>query len=136
MHTDSKTVRDYLEQLDLDYLVEKMCDESYPMPRWTESDARTGIEFYKNFLLLNFLHRGTPLVPTREIDEFWHNHILHTREYMRDCDAIFGHYLHHRPAVPGKDTASLARDYQRTKELYLAEFGQPYGLIDRGQVSA
>lgn len=125
--------REYLARLDLNYIVEKMCHASYPLPRWTKQDALQCMQFYKNFLLLNKLHHGTPLVPTREIDEFWHNHILYTKEYMQDCEQLFGHYLHHRPATPGKDDTGLAADYQRTKELYLAEFGEVYGLIDQAK---
>jgi hypothetical protein len=31
------------------------------------------------------------------VDEIWHQHILDTHAYHRDCDAIFGSYLHHFP---------------------------------------
>jgi hypothetical protein len=30
-------------------------------------------------------------------DLFWHLHILDTNRYAKDCDVLFGHYLHHNP---------------------------------------
>lgn len=66
----------------------------------------------------------TPLVPTREIDEFWHNHILYTREYARDCECIFGKFLHHDPSLPDEDVQVLVDQFHVTKQLYFDEFKQ------------
>jgi hypothetical protein len=117
--------REYLARLDLSYLVNAMCAEHYPLPRWSQQDAEHCIKLYKNFLLLHHLHPGVTLVPTKEIDECWHNHILHTKKYHRDCEQIFGHHLHHDPAQPGEDDAGLVNAYQHTKELFLQAFGYP-----------
>lgn len=117
----------YLEQLDLTYIITAMCAPEYPLPRWQTADAIRCAQVYKNFLLLQKKHLPLPLVPTKSIDEFWHNHILYTREYFHDCEQIFGHYLHHAPASPTENTTQLIDDYSRTKELYLAEFGEVYG---------
>ena len=121
--------RTYWHTLDLTYLADVMCADSYPLPRWTQSDALRCVQLYKNFLWLNKLHPGTALVPTREIDECWHNHILYTKNYLHDCLHLFGHYLHHDPKKPGDDDAALAQDYLHTKALYLQEFNQPLSLI-------
>ncbi len=40
--------------------------------------------------------------PSRDVDKIWHAHILHTREYMQDCQEYFGHYFHHTPDNGGK----------------------------------
>ncbi len=32
-----------------------------------------------------------------DMDEIWHAHILHTREYAEDCVRYFGYFLHHQP---------------------------------------
>lgn len=31
------------------------------------------------------------------VDELWHSHILHTRDYANFCDKAFSHMLHHLP---------------------------------------
>lgn len=122
-----EAAKDYLDQLDLNYIAKAMCAPEYPLPRWQEDDALRCVQLYKNFLYLQKKHLPQPLVPTREIDEVWHNHILYTQQYFRDCEQIFGHYLHHAPASPTEETAKLVDDYLRTKALYFAEFGEVYG---------
>lgn len=36
-------------------------------------------------------------VPSNEVDEFWHCHIIHTREYQDFCNEIAGYFIHHAP---------------------------------------
>jgi hypothetical protein len=119
--------RTYLSRLDLGYIVHAMCDENYFLPRWTMADARECERRYKNFLLLQKMYTNISLVPTRFIDEFWHNHILHTRRYIEDCQQIFGFYYHHEPAIPGESSAQLINQFERTKALYWETFGE--GMI-------
>ncbi len=38
------------------------------------------------------------LVPPPDIDAFWHQYILFTREYATECERPFGGFLHHSPA--------------------------------------
>ncbi len=115
----------YLDTLDLSYLADAMSSESYPMPRWDRETVMQCLQRYKNFLWLHKLHPKVALVPTKDIDECWHNHILYTRNYARDCEQLFGHYFHHIPAQPGAGEAELASNYMQTKALYLQTFHQP-----------
>ncbi len=124
--------RAYIEQLNLDYIVETMCSASYPLPKWTLSDAEHGCRLYKNFLILQKIHISEHLVPTREIDECWHNHILHTKQYIIDCMHIFGRYLHHTPASPRDNPKDLISQYQKTKDYYFNEFNIPLQLLNSG----
>ncbi len=119
----------YIEQMDLDYIVEAMCATDYPLPRWNAADAAHCLKLYKNFLWLQKKYHPEFLVPTREIDEFWHNHILVTKKYFEDCENIFGHYLHHEPASPNEDPQTLVENYLKTKQYYLDEFGVPLDLV-------
>ena len=121
--------RNYLNNLDLSYIVSSMCAESYSLPRWTLSDANYCAQLYKNFLLLIKKHQPEAMVPTREIDEFWHNHILNTKKYYQDSLQIFGHYLHHEPASMDDDPEQLIADFQQTKKYYQNEFGVPLILL-------
>src|SRR5258708_5714040 len=73
--------KNYLDTLDLSYLADAMSSASYPMPRWQRETALQSLQRYKNFLWLHKLHPKVSLVPTKEIDECWHNHILYTRDY-------------------------------------------------------
>jgi len=125
------SARAYIDKLDLDYIVEFMCSERYPLPRWSLSDATHCCQLYKNFLFLSKKHLPEFLVPTREIDEFWHNHILYTKNYFRDSLAIFGHYLHHDPASPEDNAELLVNGFLKTKQYYLKEFKQPLEIFHR-----
>lgn len=123
--------RSYIEALDLNYIVEFMCAQRYSLPRWTLLDAQHCCRLYKNFLILLKKHAPAFLVPTREIDEFWHNHILYTKKYFHDSRAIFGHYLHHDPASPDDNPEVLVQGFLKTKELYFEEFKQPLEIFHR-----
>lgn len=129
MKVSIKDAKKYIEQLNLNYIVEAMTSADYVLPRWTLEDAHYCCQLYKNFLLLQKIHFTENLVPTRQIDEFWHNHILHTQEYTNDCLQIFGVYLHHNPASPNGNGQELADNYLKTKEYYYKEFNQPLTLI-------
>jgi hypothetical protein len=117
----------YIEALDFTPIINKMISESYPLPRWTIADAQTCERLYKNFLILNRKYPDENLVPTKEIDEFWHNHILDTRKYTEDCLAIFGHYKHHEPGpalLDEKTQEQFTALFKRTQELYFKEFSE------------
>ncbi len=118
-----EAARAYLQQLDLGYIVKAMCAPGYALPRWIEGEAKHCEYLYKNFLLLSKMHAGESLVPTRQIDEFWHNHILYTKQYTQDCFMIFGHYFHHAPAAED-DGALLVDQFLKTKQYYREAFGE------------
>ena len=123
--------KQYLKNLDLNYICEKMCSEYYPMPRWQHDLAQTCQELYKRFLWLMVIHPNTPIVPTRDIDEFWHNHILYTENYTKDCNALFGRYIHHVPSDPNNsaEMSVITNRFMITKALYLEEFREPLKIL-------
>lgn len=47
--------------------------------------------------------------PTREIDEFWHNHILDTLAYQESMHAMGGIFIHHNPRGGNDVTEQAAR---------------------------
>lgn len=124
-----EVARTYIQQLDLSYIIAAMCAPGYMLPQWELAEAQHCCALYKNFLWLNKKHLPEFLVPTREIDEFWHNHILYTQRYFYDCKQIFGFYFHHVPTSPDDDPQHLIDGYQKTKQLYLEEFRQPLNLL-------
>jgi len=117
----------YINDLDLSYLVRKITDQNYFLPRWTEEDALLGLRLYKNFLILSRKYPDEIFVPSKEIDEFWHNHILATRQYHQDCEAIFGYYYHHDPMNLQNNEADpqeLVALFEKTQTFYFKEFDE------------
>jgi hypothetical protein len=92
---------------------------------WTERRLSAAETWYRRFLYLAALYPDTTLVPSGDIDIFWHAHILHTRQYLRDCNDVLGYFLHHEPAddSDGSTTGMLQKNWQRTLELFEINFG-------------
>jgi hypothetical protein len=83
---------------------------------------------YRKFLALHMAFPGMDVVPCKIVDEIWHQHILDTHAYQQDCDAIFGHFLHHFPyfGMRGEDDAQALNDaYVETIARYRDAFGDP-----------
>ena len=81
---------------------------------WTLERAELVEAQYKAFLFLLGTKDGRFFVPTLDIDEMWHTHILDTRKYMDDCASLFGEYIHHYPYLGLKD----GEDEVRAKKLF------------------
>jgi hypothetical protein len=77
---------------------------------------------YRQFLYLISTNPGQTVVPwSQELDDFWHEHILDTAKYARDCEAIWGRFIQHNPQAP-KGTARHGKAYIATQRLYRAAF--------------
>ncbi len=86
-----------LPTMDLSKFVARVRREN---PDWTEERLDAAENGYRQFWMEAKSipnHR-----PSRDVDEIWHAHILHTREYIRDSQAYFGYYFHHTPDNGGK----------------------------------
>lgn len=113
-----------IENLDLSMVRRKLAHEGEG-PGWTPEHAASIERAYRQFLMLLAGHAGTTVAPTRDIDTFWHAHILDTRRYAQDCERIFGEFLHHDPYLglmddePARDRAAMA-----LHDLFDADFGE------------
>lgn len=76
-------------------------------------------DLYRKFLTLKFNHPEAVIVPPMAADHVWHAHITFTRQYMSDCDMLFGAYLHHTPL--DEDTAEIYN--LGTVKLFESDFG-------------
>jgi hypothetical protein len=87
-------IDDDIASLDLACIAYKACrDEGWPLEKVDRIERE-----YRAFLQLIRENRGRELLgPTRDIDLFWHHHILDTQKYIADCDQLFGAYIHHYP---------------------------------------
>jgi hypothetical protein len=83
---------------------------------------------YRKFLALHLAFPTAEIVPSKLVDEMWHQHILDTHAYHADCDLIFGAYLHHFPyfGMRGEaDARALGDAFAETIERYRNAFGEP-----------
>ena len=117
-----------IEELDLSMIKFKLC---IPVKQegkgWTPEHADNCEKWYKRFLKLHVLCPNATIVPSRTIDEMWHAHILDTRKYHKDCESIFGCYLHHFPyfGLRGEEDAeNLHKALASTKILFEEFFGE------------
>lgn len=55
------------------------------------------IEYKKFAFLAKIREPGDYLCPPGIVDEIWHLHILHTKDYHNDTITYFGKYFHHNP---------------------------------------
>jgi len=93
---------------------------------WSREYAdRMEIE-YKRFLILLVKYPEASIAPSKDVDKFWHGHILDTLKYAEDCDKVFGYFLHHFPYFGmrgSEDAANLAAAATTMERLYRQEFG-------------
>jgi hypothetical protein len=93
---------------------------------------------YKQFLTLAHQHPQQTLVPTGDIDEMWHLHMLHPRAYFNDCMALFGGIVDHHPDFANADGAmrtQLADCFSVTAALWEQLYGAPYMLTRLGDAA-
>ena len=106
---------------------------------WTREFVEHMEIHYKRYLMLVAKYPREALAPGKDVDRFWHAHILDTRKYIDDCERVFGFYLHHFPyfGMRGADDAAvLTKVGERTRELHEAEFGAEPGPADSAFCSA
>jgi hypothetical protein len=93
---------------------------------WSREEVNSYEREYKRFLILLTKYPDVTIAPNKEVDRFWHAHILDTRKYAEDCDKVFGYFLHHFPyfGMRGeKDAAQLAQAFKAMQALREQEFG-------------
>ena len=90
-------------------------------------EVEVSVEEYRRFLILKMENLGVKLAPTSLMDKAWHMHILDTRRYAEDCDAMFGRFLHHHPSYKGVESEErgdvLIRASEMMAKLYSERFG-------------
>lgn len=113
-----------LPAFDLNHVVERM-KRLGNYKDWSDDQFATAILEYRRYVALCKLHPFEALVPGRQVDAVWHQHILYdTQQYMVDCDNFLGRYLHHRShsrvEAPG---TGPSKGWQLTLRYYEQAFG-------------
>jgi len=133
LETAIRALPESIEQLDLSDLGRKLLDDdAFEAERrhgerlWDEDRVARALQEYRQFLALMFWYPEAVLVPSEEIDDVWHTHVLNTARYQADCEAIFGCFQHHAPSS-GTSEEVLADDEthrEETLQHYLDCFGE------------
>jgi cytidine deaminase len=117
-----------ISELDLDPIKVKLMHEPSG-EGWTLERANAVEVEYRRFLHLTKAFPNEEIAPVEDVDTFWHYHILDTMKYADDCQAVFGHFLHHFPYVGlrgDEDLADRDRSGDRMRALYEETFGDDY----------
>ena len=126
-HAFDTTFEQRLAKIDLTKVMQHVADDT----GLATADLVRAEDLYRKFLTLIATFPGTSFVPPRLVDHVWHAHITFTRQYMADCELLFGHYLHHSPAEADEDMTPMFQNV--TIPAYQKEFGinlMAYGLTD------
>jgi hypothetical protein len=116
-----------IQKLDLVRIMWKMADPEEGKGFTPQRLAQAEMD-YRRFLHLHLQYPSLEIVPTKLIDEVWHQHILDTRAYAKDCEDMFGEFLHHYPyfGMRGEeDQANLQACFERTQVIWKDYFGVP-----------
>src|SRR6185369_753578 len=91
---------------------------------WSNEHAVRVITEYERFLLL-VATANELLSPSDAVDQAWHLHLLHTRDYRRFCRNLFGRRLDHTPSAGGaEEQKKFEAAYVRVLERYRETFGE------------
>lgn len=128
VNSQKKTAEQMVEAifaLNLEPIKTKLMDKTEGQG-WTRAQVDHYELEYKRFLALLARFPNETIAPNREVDKFWHGHILDTMKYAEDCDQVFGFFLHHYPyfGMRGEeDAANLAKAFVNMQRLHQQEFG-------------
>lgn len=114
-----------VEQIDLTPISRKLLLEK--TAQWTAESVANAEKLYRRFLVLHAVFPFENLVPTKVLDEYWHQHILDTRKYAQDCEFLFGEFLHHDPyfGIAGEDDRLMnQKAFAWTQSLWESVFGE------------
>jgi hypothetical protein len=122
---NNKGIAAIIANIDLEMVKMKLRDIDEGLG-WTIGECDEAEVEYKRYLHLTKKFPDASLVPHSIMDDMWHQHILDTRAYHKDCDLIFGEYLHHYPYFglrSEKDQQNLIFSFDETQKIYEVEFG-------------
>lgn len=113
-----------INAIDFTMVKQKIQDEEEGLS-WSAAQCDDAENEYKRFLALKRSYPEKEIVPNKQVDLFWHQHILDTQKYAEDCENIFGYFLHHFPYFgmrDEQDMQNLVDAFEDTKALYAMHF--------------
>jgi len=122
----NKGIEPIIAHLDLEMVKTKLQDKGEG-PGWTEEQCDDAEIEYKRFLQMNLKYPNRSIVPHKAMDIMWHQHILDTRAYQKDCISVFSKFFHHFPYFgirDEQDRKNLNHAFDETQVIYRQEFGE------------
>ncbi len=113
---------DRVASLDFSPIGRKLIEER----DWTGERVEETEDLYRKFLALCVRYPDEKICPTGPVDDFWHAHILDTEAYARDCQFLFGKFLHHFPyfGMRGhEDRAALEAAFEASVDRFIRHYG-------------
>jgi len=96
--------------------------------KWTEGTIQAAECTYRRFLAIHMAHPDEAFVPNNILDEYWHQHILDTIKYAKDCAKLFGKMLNHDPYFGLRNENERLENlagFERLGFLWKNYFGEP-----------
>jgi hypothetical protein len=117
--------------IDLTRFVAKLLKDEKEKFKDSETLVWSAIGEYKRFLRMKVAYPDMEISPSPLVDEVWHVHILDTRQYMKDCDKLFGFYLHHAPSFGNsqEEKKEMGDRYRKTLQVYESLFKEPAPVL-------
>lgn len=111
-----------VETIDFSLLLKKLAAETGK----TREQLEEELDLYRKFLALCVRYPEEKICPTGPIDALWHAHLLDTEAYARDCQFLFGQFLHHYPyfGMRGEgDRRDLEDAFSRSIDRFIRHWG-------------
>lgn len=111
----------YIENYRFPSIVTKKFMEEYPKLSLEDiKQVETGLKQF--FMLYALCQEGKKpkhgfLMPSRLVDELWHNFMLDSANYAKFCNHVFGGMFHHKPGPDNGGNKKLHLEKKFSKEL-------------------
>lgn len=79
---------------------------------WSSSFSQKVENEYRRFIFMTIDGGGTKYGMAGPVDEFWHEHIVDTHDYLAMCTTLAGKYIHHCPS--SAEDSGPNDEYERT----------------------
>lgn len=115
----ASSIHGRLRQIDWRPILFKLTDATHGLG-WSMERAIPALQGYLQFLRAIDRYPHMALVPSEDVDEVWHCHLLDTQKYAADCQWLFGRFIHHNPYLGTPTTGgkeALAQAWQETRRL-------------------
>jgi hypothetical protein len=111
-----------MKQLNKSRLI-RHCMKEY---NWTEAAASHAVDRYEK--LFKLFGKGASIVPTKEIDDVWHLHMLDPVSYYNACMSYHNKIIGHNPALESseEEKSNLDSMFLMTGKLWKKEYGEEY----------
>lgn len=120
-HFLRKARLDYIKNYQFPSIVMKKFMEQYPKLSM-EDTKLVEIGLKQFFMLYALCQEGTKpkhgfLMPSRLVDELWHNFMLDSANYYKFCKHVYGGMFHHKPGPDNGGNKKLHLEKKFSKEL-------------------